>query len=76
MVLAAASLVGVGAASTAAHATTCATGTWNTETLGKPANVARGMEGIAVYRNHADNVFSVRMSTKHRFVAYWGSIHD
>ncbi len=74
VVLAATSFIGAGAAAPAANATTCPTGSWSSETLGRPANVARGMEGIAVYRNHDDSVFSIRMSTSHRFEVYWGSI--
>ncbi len=72
--LAAGTFLGLGTAAAPAHATTCPSGTWNAETLGKPAAVAPGMDGVALYRNYNDGVFSLRMSTPRRVDAYWGSI--
>ncbi len=74
LMLVAASMVGSAATAASAGATTCPTGSWNAETLGAPTTLHAGMEGMALYRNHDNGVFSLRMSTKHRVDLYWGSI--
>ncbi len=68
-------MFGAGAAvAQPATAATCPVGSWDAATIGKPAAVAAGMNGIGVYRVADDNIFSLRMSTSHKAALYVGSI--
>ncbi len=52
----------------------CPAGNWSASTLGIPAGAHPGMTGVAVFRKHNTNVFSVRMSTAAKRALYVGSI--
>ena len=61
--LAAASVLAIGPVATAAGATTpCPGGNWSSSTLGLPTAAHAGVTGAALWRQHDNNTYSLRVS--------------
>lgn len=77
--VAAGSFLAVGTTAVAASgagAASCPAGSWDATTLGRPAGVAPGMDGAAVWRPSNNNVFALRVSVPAGHKAlYTGAIH-
>jgi hypothetical protein len=67
-------LAGAAVTAAPAGATSCPSGTWNSETLGVPTSARPGMTGVALFRKLDNDVFSLRMSTGRPRAVYTGSI--